>query len=78
MAYFALCVAEEIEFSEPSTYEEAMSRSECEKWSAAMVVEMLSLMKNKTWILVDRSSSLRREYLIKARKIITSEAKPCL
>ena len=57
MAYFALCVAESIEFDEPATYEEAMKGKEWKQWLEAMKEEMESLLKNGTWILVDRPDS---------------------
>ncbi|KAL1540901.1 hypothetical protein AAHA92_25185 [Salvia divinorum] len=57
MAYFALNVAECMEYDEPATYKEAMEGDECEKWLDAMREEMDSLMRNRTWILTERSSS---------------------
>ena len=47
MAYFALCVAETIEFDEPATYEEAMKGKEWEQWLEAMKDKIESLLKNK-------------------------------
>jgi len=39
---------------DPSSYKEAMSRPDHEKWKEAMECEMLALAKNGTWVLVDR------------------------
>lgn len=50
---FALCIAESLEYSEPSSYKEAMRSPERSKWIAAMKEEIQSLLKNNTWILVD-------------------------
>ena len=54
MLYFALCVAEEVAFSEPDTYHAAMNCPKKDKWLQAMIEEIDSLIKNKTWILVDK------------------------
>ena len=51
---FALTSASEIENSEPSTYEEAINSEESASWITAIQEEMDSLMKNNTWILVDK------------------------
>ena len=48
MSFFALCVAEVLECSEPSTYAEAMASEEKEKWLTAMREEIQSLLKNYT------------------------------
>jgi transposase InsO family protein len=52
MVGYALQVAEEVEFHEPSTYKEAISGTESAQWLAAMGDEMESLHKNQTWELV--------------------------
>ncbi|KAL1204478.1 Retrovirus-related Pol polyprotein from transposon TNT 1-94 [Cardamine amara subsp. amara] len=52
MVGYALQVAEEVDTYEPSTYREAISRSEAERWFAAMGDEMESHQKNNTWDLV--------------------------
>nr|GEY87203.1 retrotransposon protein, putative, Ty1-copia subclass [Tanacetum cinerariifolium] len=50
---YALKVAEEIEgTTEPSTYTEAISSDECNKWITAMHEEMESFEKNGAWELV--------------------------
>ena len=54
MLYFALCVAEQVVFSELESYQLAISCIEKDKWLQAMIEEVDSLIKNKTWILVDR------------------------
>jgi hypothetical protein len=41
------------EHTEPETYQEAISSEESHKWLSAMQEEMDSLLKNKTWELVD-------------------------
>lgn len=53
--HFALSIAEEIDFSEPATYEEAMKSKEWRQWLKAMQEEIRSLLKNGTWILVANS-----------------------
>nr|GEX13340.1 retrovirus-related Pol polyprotein from transposon TNT 1-94 [Tanacetum cinerariifolium] len=45
---------EEEDTHEPLTYQEAVSCEDSSKWKAAMKEEMDSLMKNKTWELVDQ------------------------
>lgn len=50
---FALTMAEEIG-EEPRSYHEVVSSAESRFWQLAMAEEMESLIKNKTWILVDR------------------------
>ena len=52
MVGYALQVAEEVDTYEPSTYMEAVSCPEYEKWHAAMGDEMESHEKNHTWDLV--------------------------
>ena len=52
MSFFALCVAEIIEHSEPASYSEAMKSKDRELWMKAMREEIESLLKNWTWILV--------------------------
>ncbi|XP_073126397.1 uncharacterized protein [Henckelia pumila] len=54
LAWYALTVAEEVEYSEPDTYDEAMTSKQKNKWIEAMNEEMNSLEKNQTWTLVDR------------------------
>lgn len=54
MLFFALHVAEQLEHSEPATYSEAVNGPEKEKWIKAMKEEFDSLIRNKTWILVDK------------------------
>ncbi|KAL1198052.1 Retrovirus-related Pol polyprotein from transposon TNT 1-94 [Cardamine amara subsp. amara] len=52
MAGYALQVAEEVDTYEPSTYREAISGTEAERWFAAMGDEMESHQNNNTWDLV--------------------------
>ena len=47
-------MAEEIQFSEPGSYKEAMNCKERDKWLKAMIDEIDSLIKNGTWVLVDK------------------------
>ena len=54
MLYYALTVAEEIEYHEPSSYKEAVRSHEKDRWLRAMQEEIDSLYKNHTWILVLR------------------------
>ena len=53
LIYFALTVAEEIQAIEPINFREALNHKKSEEWITTMEEEMLSLEKNKTWILVD-------------------------
>ena len=57
MLYYALAVAEEIEYHEPSSYKEAIRTHEKDKWLRVMQEEIDSLYKNKTWILVLRPTN---------------------
>lgn len=50
---FALSVAEIVEATEPSSFEEAMRSRDWKKWNAGMDEEMESLKKNITWYLSD-------------------------
>lgn len=49
---YALQVAEVVDTYEPSTYIEAVSSPESEKWHVAMGGEMKSHEKNHTWDMV--------------------------
>uniref|UniRef100_A0A1J3IJ96 Retrovirus-related Pol polyprotein from transposon TNT 1-94 n=1 Tax=Noccaea caerulescens TaxID=107243 RepID=A0A1J3IJ96_NOCCA len=53
-AGYAYLIVEDGGRSEPQSYEEALSDSDSELWVKASDEEMESLMKNGTWILVDR------------------------
>ncbi|KAE8700517.1 hypothetical protein F3Y22_tig00110556pilonHSYRG00215 [Hibiscus syriacus] len=59
MISYALSVAEEIEEADPNNYKEALKSKERDKWAKAMDEEIASLMKNKTWDLVDRPKNQR-------------------
>lgn len=59
MVAWALICAEEIEFDEPRTYNEALKSKESKKWIKVMEEEFDSLVKNKTWILVDKVKNQR-------------------
>lgn len=50
---FALSVAEVVEATEPTSFEEARRSKDWKKWNAGMDEEMDSLKKNKTWFLSD-------------------------
>ena len=54
MLFYALCIAEEVEYSEPATYKDAMNSKEWESWMKAMIDEIESLLKNGTWVLVEK------------------------
>nr|GEV05530.1 retrotransposon protein, putative, Ty1-copia subclass [Tanacetum cinerariifolium] len=56
MVSYAFTVAEEEDTHEPLTYQEAVACEDSSKWKAAMKEEMDSLMKNKTWALVDHQA----------------------
>ena len=60
--FFALCVAEQVVFSEPESYQAAISCAERDKWLLAMIEEIDSLIKNKTWVLVEK---------VEGRKVIS-------
>ena len=49
---YALCTGQDLENNEPRTFSEAVSCIDQLKWQQAMVEEMNSLEKNKTWTLV--------------------------
>lgn len=53
MAY-ALISEQESDVGEPSSYSEAISSTQRSEWLQAMKAEMGSLMKNQTWVLVQR------------------------
>ncbi|XP_073130764.1 uncharacterized protein [Henckelia pumila] len=46
-------IAEEVEYSEPNSYNKAMTSKQKNKWIEAMNEEMNSLEKNQTWKLLD-------------------------
>ena len=52
---YALNIGEEIEHEEPATFQEACNSNESSYWLKAMKEEMISLEKNKTWKLVNKS-----------------------
>ena len=54
MLYYALAIAEDVEYHEPASYKEAIRSHENDKWLKAMQEEIDSLHKNQTWILVLR------------------------
>jgi hypothetical protein len=47
-----LAITEEVEFSEPSSYKEAISFKDAAYWVAAMNEEVHSLERNQIWTLV--------------------------
>lgn len=51
---YALTVAQKTEYNEPKTYDQAMKSIDKDKWIQAMQEELDSLIKNMTWVLVDR------------------------
>ena len=55
MLFYALFAAEEVEFSEPANYNEAMNGKERDRWMRAMIDEIESLLKNGTWVLVEKA-----------------------
>ena len=57
--FYCLMVAEEIEYSEPSSYEETVESKDWEKWMQVMIDEIDSLLKNGTWVLVERPNGRR-------------------
>ena len=54
---YALTVAKELNEMEPINYKEAMTDKNSSKWIEAMQEEMESLLKNQTWILIDKPSN---------------------
>ncbi|KAH9745767.1 CCHC-type domain-containing protein [Citrus sinensis] len=59
MISYALAVAEEVIGEEPVSYKQAMGSKNREKWLAAMDEEIISLKKNRTWILVKKPQDIR-------------------
>lgn len=59
LVFYALVVAEEIDYSEPATYAEAMRSKERKQWIQAMKEEIESLLKNKTWVLVKNQKGFK-------------------
>ena len=55
MLFYALHIAEHMEFSEPCSYTEAITGAESKLWYQAIKDEIDSLIKNKTWVLVDKA-----------------------
>lgn len=49
---YVLTVAHELDYNEPKSYKEAVSRKNPNQWLKAMKKEMDSLYKNNTWVLV--------------------------
>lgn len=56
---FALNVADVLELEEPTSYSEAKRSKDWPKWKRAMEEEFQSLVKNQTWIFVDRAKGKR-------------------
>ena len=56
---FALMVANEMTGEEPANFKQAMNSKDKGKWLSAMEVEMISLKKNSTWVLVQRPAGKR-------------------
>lgn len=54
MVSYALSIAEELEYEEPRDYYKAIRSPDKDRWIAAMQEEIESLLKNGTWILVDK------------------------
>ena len=55
---FVFKVTDEVESEDPITYKEAVTCGEKESWKKAMDEEMESLLKNQTWILVNKPNSI--------------------
>ena len=73
---FALCMFEIMNVEEPSDYSEARASKEWDKWSIASDVEMNSLIKNNTWVLVKRPKDrkvISCRWLYKIKPGITEE-----
>ena len=54
---YALVVTSDLDNGEPKSYKEVVSYKEKAKWLGAMKEEMESLLKNKTWVLLDKSDN---------------------
>ncbi|GJY33134.1 retrotransposon protein, putative, ty1-copia subclass [Tanacetum coccineum] len=79
MAAYAFAAAEEEDTHEPLTYQEAVACEDSSKWKVAMEEEMDSLMKNKTWELVDhpaRQKLVSCKWLFKIKEWIEGVQKP--
>lgn len=60
-----------VDFSDPQTIEEALSRPDSDKWRAAMKEEYSALIENKTWDLVDYTGDekpLKCKWVFKTKK----------
>lgn len=76
MIYYALSVAEIVEYQEPSSYREAVTCDDSEQWIIAMREELEYLEKNKTWVLVDRPKTQKLigcKWLFKKKLEITNK-----
>lgn len=59
LIHYALSIAEDVEFQEPSNYKEAITCKDNKKWIKAMHEEIDSLAKNQTWVLVNKPKNQR-------------------
>ncbi|GKA34499.1 retrotransposon protein, putative, ty1-copia subclass [Tanacetum coccineum] len=79
MATYAFATAEEEDTYEPLTYQETITCEDSSKWKAAMEEEMDSLIKNKTWELVDHPAGQKLvscKWLFKIKEGIEGVQKP--
>ncbi|GJY73682.1 retrotransposon protein, putative, ty1-copia subclass [Tanacetum coccineum] len=79
MAAYVFVATEEEDNHEPLTYQEAVACEDSSKWKAAMKDEMDSLMKNKTWELVDHLAGQKLvsyKWLFKIKEGIEGVQKP--
>lgn len=59
MVYYALTIAEQIDYQEPTSYKEALAGNDSCKWIEAMNEELESLNKNQTSVLVSKPKNHR-------------------
>ena len=52
-------MAEEVQYSKPSSYNEAMQSEEWERCMQEMIEKIESLLKNGTWVLIDKPDGRR-------------------
>ena len=79
MVSFALNIEGNLENQEPSTYHEAFSGLDRQKWLLAMEDEIESLRKNDTWVLVEKPEGqkfIRCKWIYKQKEGIPGSEGP--
>ena len=76
---YAMTVVEEVDNSDPSSFEEAIKSDSADKWLSAMQEEMESLQKNCTWDLVElpkNKKPIRCKWIYKHKEGIPNVEEP--